>query len=61
MGVMFWSPLFFFSFFTEGRWDGGRGEQQGFASYTFMCCSRHGTSCLKRQLLNFQLSQNQYC
>lgn len=55
------SIVFLFFFYTEGRWDGGRGKQQGFASYTFMCRSRHGTSCLKLQLLNIQLSQNQYC
>lgn len=62
MGVMFWSPIvFLFFFYTEGRWDGGRGEQQGFASYTFMCRSHHETSCLKLQLLNIQRSQNQYC
>ena len=62
MGVMFSSPIvFLFFFYTEGRWDGGRGEQQGFASYTFMCRSHHETSCLKLQLLNIQRSQNQYC
>jgi len=50
-----------FLVFMEGRWNGGRWKQQGFASYTFMCCLRHGTSCLKLQLLNIQPSQNQYC
>lgn len=59
MGVMFWSPLFFFLYGRKvGR---GQGGQQGCVSYTFLCCSHHGTSCLKLQLLNIQLSQNQYC
>ena len=56
MGLMFWSPLFFFSFFIQK--EGGMGAG---GSYTFMCRSRHGTSSLKLQLLNIQLSQNQYC
>ena len=46
--------LFFFYRRKVGA-TGDRGEQQGFASYTSMCCLHHGTSCLKLQLLNIQL------
>ena len=56
MGLMFWSPLFFFSFFIQKEGGMGAGGSNRGLQVTPSC-----TSCLKRQLLNFQLSQNQHC